>query len=77
MADFATWVTAAEPALLDALEKVLGDGPRPRAWPASGQGLSTILNRLAPNLREAGWLVEQIQTPGKGSRKVWHLRKPS
>lgn len=119
MADFATWVTACEPALgwaegtflaayernrqdtnelalegsplvpalralvavgnwsgtaTDLLEALNSHVPyevrRERSWPKNARSLSAQLNRLAPNLRGAGIIVQTAKTPGNNSRKI-------
>lgn len=61
--------------LLKALEERQGDQARKLAsWPKNPRALSGLLKRLAPNLREAGWLVEQERSSKKRS---WLIRRGS
>lgn len=122
MADFAIWVSAAEPAfgresgafikayvknraaanelpletpvaealrkfelpwtgtateLLRLLEGLTDErARRQKSWPSSGRSLSNALRRLAPNLRQAGLVVEMgAREPGTGRRLITLSRK--
>jgi hypothetical protein len=61
-------------ALLKELEFRTTGEKRPTGWPKSAQGLSSMLRRLAPNLRAAGVYVEFGQTPGSRSNKLIVIR---
>ena len=55
--------------LLEHIETLASDGDkRGKTWPKRANGLSGILKRLAPNLREAGVGVE-FGSEGRGRRK--------
>lgn len=59
--------------LLKILEERLGDQTRKQSgWPKNPRSLSGHLKRLAPNLREAGWIVEQDRSSKKRS---WSIRR--
>jgi hypothetical protein len=54
--------------LLDALS--FGQDTRAKSWPKNARVLSGLLQRLAPNLRQAGVTVEQSR---RGDDKVWRI----
>jgi hypothetical protein len=59
--------------LLEALNQRQGDNAHKQAnWPKSPRSLSGHLKRLAPNLREAGWILEQDRSSRKRS---WSIRR--
>lgn len=59
--------------LLKILEERQGDQARkPSGWPKNPRSLSGHLKRLAPNFREAGWVLEQDRTSKKRS---WSMRR--
>lgn len=59
--------------LLKALEDRLGDQSRkPSGWPKNPRSLSGHLKRLAPNLRAAGWVLDQDRNSKKRS---WTFRR--
>lgn len=45
---------------------------RAKDWPRSATALGKLLTRLAPNLRDAGYLVER---PSRGRRRLWAIRR--
>jgi hypothetical protein len=58
--------------LLKVLEERQGDQARKLSgWPKNPRSLSGHLKRLAPNLREAGWVLEQDRSSKKRS---WSIR---
>jgi hypothetical protein len=60
-------------ALLDILEKRVSEQvKRMPGWPKNARSLSGHLKRIAPNMRKAGWALEQ----GRGSkRRLWLIRR--
>lgn len=59
--------------LLHALEARITEQARKQpGWPKSPRALSGHLKRLAPNLREAGWVVEHDRTSKK---RTWTIRR--
>ncbi len=59
--------------LLKALEEREGEQARKQAgWPKNPRSLSGHLKRLAPNLREAGWVLVQDRSSKKRS---WSIRR--
>jgi hypothetical protein len=62
------WVGSSEE-LLGELEKRMGDQVRRKAgWPKNPRSLSGHLERLAPNLRKAGWFVDRDR---KSKKRSW------
>lgn len=47
---------------------------RRRGWPADGRALSAVLTRLAPNLRDAGLIVDRGKTSGSRSSRTITIR---
>jgi hypothetical protein len=58
--------------LLLLLERISPDIP---GMPKAANILSSALTRLSPNLRKIGILVERMQTPGSGSKKLWRIAR--
>ncbi len=59
--------------LLKALEEREGEQTRKQSgWPKNPRSLSGHLKRLAPNLREAGWVMEQDRSSKK---RTWSIRR--
>lgn len=48
----------------------VGQDPRQKGWPGNARALASALARLAPNLRAAGWSVEQYR---KDNQKRWRI----
>ena len=48
-------------------------GTSTKDWPKNHRALSGILKRLAPNLRQSGWVVEQDR---EGNEKLWRIALP-
>ena len=48
----------------------LGQDTRAKSWPKNARALSGILERLAPNLRQSGLIVEHGRD---GNSKVWRI----
>src|SRR5262249_10560677 len=51
---------------------IIGQDRRERGWPQNARALSGILNRLAPNLRQAGLTIEQRK---RGTDKLWFIAR--
>jgi hypothetical protein len=65
--------TGSSAELLKLLEERLGDQVRRLAgWPKGPRALSGHLKRLAPNLRAAGWAIDQDRT---SKRRSWVIRR--
>jgi hypothetical protein len=59
--------------LLQSLETRITEHARKQpGWPKNARALSGHLKRLAPNLREAGWVVEHDRTSKK---RTWTIRR--
>jgi hypothetical protein len=59
--------------LLNVLEERHGFQIRkPSGWPKNGRSLSGHLKRLAPNLRETGWVAERDRSSKK---RFWSIRR--
>lgn len=59
--------------LLKALEERKGEQDRKQSgWPKNPRSLSGHLKRLAPNLREAGWVLEQDRSSKK---RTWSIHR--
>ncbi len=59
--------------LLKVLEERQGDQARKQSgWPKNPRSLSGHLKRLAPNLREAGWVLEQDRSSKK---RTWSFQR--
>lgn len=59
-------------ALLDALREFASDeAVRARSWPKNASSLGRQLTRLAPNLRQAGWAIEQHRN---GGNRTWSIQ---
>jgi hypothetical protein len=59
--------------LLRVLEERQGDqGRKVSGWPKNPRSLSGHLKRLAPNLREVGWVLEQDRS---GKKRSWSIRR--
>jgi hypothetical protein len=59
--------------LLKVLEQRQGDqAHKPSGWPKNPRSLSGHLKRLAPNLREAGWVADQDRSSKK---RTWSIRR--
>jgi hypothetical protein len=64
--------TGASGELLKLLEERLGDQVRRLSgWPKNPRSLSGHLKRLAPNMRAAGWVLEQDRSSKK---RLWSIR---
>ena len=59
--------------LLDLLDERRQDEKRPRGWPSTGAVMGRQLTRLAPTLRQAGYVVETRRTK---QGNVWELEAP-
>ena len=63
--------------LLKELESRLGDDVRKLSgWPKNPRSLSGHLKRLAPNLREDGWSLDQDRTSKKRSWSICRTNSP-
>jgi len=47
-----------------------------KGWPKGARYLSQVLRRIAPNLRATGCEINEQQTAGNNSRKLWIIRMP-
>jgi hypothetical protein len=65
--------TGSSGGLLKALEERLGDQTRRLSgWPKNPRSLSAQLKRLAPNLRAAGWVLDQDRSSKK---RLWSFHR--
>jgi hypothetical protein len=65
--------TGSSSELLKVLEQRQDDqAHKPSGWPKNPRSLSGHLKRLAPNLREAGWVAEQDRSSKK---RAWSIRR--
>jgi hypothetical protein len=62
--------------LLEKLNEAVEEKARPKDWPKSARGLSSDIQRIAPNLRRVGYAVEATGT-SKGKRRTIILGRSS
>lgn len=62
--------------LLDLAEAASGQTLAPAGFPDSARSMTNFLTRVAPTLRKAGWIAQDMGSKNHGNVTIWHIVPP-